>query len=102
MEMCADPVPHQVTDHAISETFRILLNGCRDVMQMIPGPGIFNTFEKTLPGHINQLLRFSADLPDSHRSCGIRVEPLIDQARVKADNVALLDNTCLLYTSRCV
>ena len=93
--MRADPMAYQIPDDAVSEALRIISDSSRNLMEMVAGLRVFDTFEKSLPRHINQLLGFLADFSYAVGSGRIRMIALINQPRIQADNISLFQNSLL-------
>ena len=92
MHMLADAVPTQVTHNSIAKTSSIITDRRRNLMQMIACCRKLNTLEKALSGSLYQKLRVIRDLTDTVRSRRIGLIPFVDHTRVKAYDVALLND----------
>ena len=92
MHMLADAVPTQVTHDSIAKTSGIITDRRRNLMQMIACCRKLDTLEKALSGSLYQKLRVIRDLTDAMRSRCIGLIPFVDHARIKAYDVALLDD----------
>ena len=71
----------------------------RDLMQMIACCRKLDTLEKALSGSLYQKLRVIRDLTDAMRSRCIGLIPFVDHARIKAYDVALLDDAVCTWDS---
>src|SRR5699024_2879438 len=65
MEACSDSMAAEIPHYAISKTLRIIADRFGNFMKMMSGFRIFDTLKKALPRHLDQFLRFWADL--THR-----------------------------------
>ena len=92
MKMFADAVSHQIPDHAVSEGFRVRLDRLGNIVEMIPGFGVFYTFKETFSRHFDEFCRLRTDLAYRVGPGGVRVIAFVDHAGVQADDVALLDD----------
>ncbi len=89
--MAADPVPAQLVDHAVPEALRVLAYRAGNLVKVPPRPRVADSLEKALPGAVDKVPRLAAYLPDPVGARGVGVVALVDDPRVEADDVALLE-----------
>ena len=90
MKRCSDSMANQIPHNSVAIGCNILLNGSRNIMQVLSFLCHFDAFKEALLCYIHQLLCLCAHLAD--RMCPRRVGmiALIDQSRIQADNIAFL------------
>ena len=88
VEFPADPVPAELTHHAVPVGFGVLLYRVPDIAEMRPGAHCLDAPPEALEGHLAQAACLDGRAPDVKHPAGIAVEAILDDGDVNVDDVA--------------